>query len=470
MFREHARAVERAIISVDVALVGASFAAAALVTGAYPIPYLLRHFSFRPIVFCLVWYVLLRQAGFYRSLRTRGYPDVARKVLKTAAVASIFNAALLFAVEPLFSRRLYLAHVLFATAFLLAWKLAIRAAQKTVRRRGYNTRALLVVGTREPAVRFIHHVEDHKDWGFQVVGCVQGLNQPPKEECAGHPVLGRLDALLEICRHRPVDEVIFALPPDYMGHMEDILPRLEAQGITVRLALDYYKPRHSRMFVGCLGEEDPVPVVTYHRVVLDPTQILLKRAMDLAGSVVGLALTAALFPFIALAIKLDDPGPVFFRQRRVGQNGRLFYCYKFRTMRVDAEARKAELAALNEMSGAIFKIKDDPRITRVGKFLRKSSLDELPQFWNVFTGEMSLVGTRPPTPDEVANYEEWQRGRICIKPGLTGLWQTSGRNAVSDFDEICRLDLSYIDNWSAWLDVKLLFKTVAMVALGVGAR
>jgi lipopolysaccharide/colanic/teichoic acid biosynthesis glycosyltransferase len=171
-----------------------------------------------------------------------------------------------------------------------------------------------------------------------------------------------------------------------------------------------------------------------------------------------------------LAIRLESPGPIFFGQTRVGENGRKFTCWKFRSMYLDAEERKRELLHLNEMGGAIFKIRDDPRVTRVGKFLRKTSLDELPQFWNVLRGEMSLVGTRPPTPDEVEKYENWQRRRISIKPGLTGLWQVSGRNSISDFNEVVRLDLKYIDGWSLGLDIKLLLKTLKVVFFREGAH
>ena len=177
-------------------------------------------------------------------------------------------------------------------------------------------------------------------------------------------------------------------------------------------------------------------------------------------------------PFIAVAIKRDSPGPILFKQQRVGQNGRIFKLYKFRTMYMDAEERKEELLAQNEMKGAIFKIEDDPRITRVGKFLRKTSLDELPQFWKMI--QCTAGATEPvhekTLPDEVAQYEDWHRARISIKPGLTGMWQTSGRNRVDDFDKVCQLDMAYIDNWSLLLDMRLLAKTFAVVLLGVGAR
>ncbi len=210
-------------------------------------------------------------------------------------------------------------------------------------------------------------------------------------------------------------------------------------------------------------------MVTYYGKPFVVGQLFLKRCLDVAGALAGLGLTVFLFPFIALAIRLDSPGPLFFRQVRVGESGRLFTCWKFRSMYRDAERQQKELIPLNEMSGALFKIRNDPRVTRVGRFLRRMSLDELPQFWNVLRGEMSLVGTRPPTPEEVAGYGYKHRKRICIKPGITGLWQVSGRNDIRDFDEVVRLDIEYIDQWSLWLDIKILMKTVRVLVARSGA-
>jgi exopolysaccharide biosynthesis polyprenyl glycosylphosphotransferase len=233
------------------------------------------------------------------------------------------------------------------------------------------------------------------------------------------------------------------------------------------MVLDFYATRSYRKELSYF--HDKIPMMTYYCRPFNYTQIFLKRCLDIVGAMVGLLITMLLFPFIALAIKLTSSGPIFFGQTRVCENGRLFTCWKFRSMEVDAEKRKDELLHLNEMQGAIFKIANDPRITGVGKFLRKTSLDELPQFWNVLCGEMSLVGTRPPTPDEVAQYETWHRKRICIKPGITGQWQISGRNRIQSFDEIVRLDLEYIENWTLWLDIKILLKTLWVVFKSVGA-
>nr|MCR5094033.1 sugar transferase [Lachnospiraceae bacterium] len=211
-------------------------------------------------------------------------------------------------------------------------------------------------------------------------------------------------------------------------------------------------------------------VLTYSMERVSYKRLFIKRLIDILGGLVGLILTGILTLFIAPAIKLDSPGPVFFSQIRIGKNGRRFRIYKFRSMYRDAEERKKELEARNEMQGPIFKMENDPRITKVGSFLRKTSLDEFPQFLNVFKGDMSLVGTRPPTEEEFAQYNEHYRRRLSMTPGLTGLWQISGRSDIPDFDEVVRLDLEYIDNWSLTEDFKILVRTVGVVLFGRGAK
>ncbi len=231
-------------------------------------------------------------------------------------------------------------------------------------------------------------------------------------------------------------------------------------GLTVQNVLNY-KLNLARAYISMLG---PMPMLTYYTVTLNPVSKALKRLIDVVGSVIGIVITLAVSIIIVPAIKLDTPGPILFKQKRVGRYGRVFDCYKFRTMCADAEAKKKELQKMNEYKdGLMFKIKEDPRITRVGAFLRKTSLDELPQFFNVLKGDMSLVGTRPPTVEEVARYdlEHWRR--ISIKPGITGNWQVSGRSSITDFDEVVALDTQYIDKWSVWLDICIIFKTFLQV-------
>ena len=235
----------------------------------------------------------------------------------------------------------------------------------------------------------------------------------------------------------------------------------EAMGITVHMLLKLYDLKLSRVHISMLG---PLPMLTFHTVNLNRVQNAIKRSLDISGSLIGIFITVIVSILIIPAIKFDSDGPIFFKQRRVGRYGRVFYLYKFRTMCVDAEAKKVELLALNEHTdGLMFKIKEDPRITRVGAFLRKTSLDELPQFFQVLKGDMSLVGTRPPTLDEVAQYHIEHLRRISIKPGITGMWQVNGRSNVRDFEDVVALDTQYIDNWTIWLDFNILLRTVWQV-------
>jgi exopolysaccharide biosynthesis polyprenyl glycosylphosphotransferase len=230
--------------------------------------------------------------------------------------------------------------------------------------------------------------------------------------------------------------------------------------------MNIFQNRVARMEI---EELEGVPFLTFTTTPSNEAQLALKRALDVVVSLMVLGLAFPLISIAAVAIKLSSPGSVLFKQRRIGLNGRMFTLYKFRTMIADAHARRDEVAHLNEMSGPAFKAKDDPRVTPVGRWLRKFSLDELPQLWNVLKGDMSLVGPRPPIPEEVASYHRWHRRRLSMKPGLTCLWQISGRNEIADFDRWMKLDLQYIDNWSPSLDMKILLRTIPAVLTGKGA-
>lgn len=412
--------------------------------------------------------VMMQGRGFYGSIRKLNLFDIITRLINVHLFGGISMAAVIYFVDrDHYSRFLFLSFVGTSLVLLVLEKVGLRLGLGYLRRHGLNYREILIVGTCEKAARFYDLVEQHSDWGLRVLGFVQAIDGPLKEHVEGHRVLGRIGELSEVCKDFPVDEVVFALPKDYIHNTEESLKHLEELGITGRVVLDYYDVPQFRKEVSFFHED--LPILSFHTKAFDAQQLFLKRMLDIVGSLVGLVNLALFFPFIALAIKVSSSGTIFFGQERVGQSGRAFKIWKFRTMVVDAEQHKQELLAENEMSGAIFKIKNDPRITGVGRILRKTSLDELPQFWNVLKGEMSLVGTRPPTRDEFEKYEDWHRRRISIKPGITGKWQVSGRNKVDDFDEIVRLDLHYIDNWSLWLDIKIILKTIRVVSMRSGS-
>ena len=265
----------------------------------------------------------------------------------------------------------------------------------------------------------------------------------------------------------PFDEVFINTPNIPQKDMRDIILGFEEMGITTHYNLELPGfGKANTQFDDFLNYS----VLTYSMNRTSYKRLFIKRGLDILGGIVGLIITGVVTVFLAPAIKLDSKGPVFFSQTRIGKNGRRFKIYKFRSMYIDAEERKKELADKNEMSGFMFKMKDDPRITKVGAFIRKTSLDELPQFLNILKGEMSLVGTRPPTEEEFKNYNEHYRRRLSMTPGLTGLWQISGRSDITDFDEVVKLDLEYIDNWSLTEDIRIILKTVYVVLFGRGAE
>lgn len=273
--------------------------------------------------------------------------------------------------------------------------------------------------------------------------------------------------VLDLARQMPLDEVFINLPEEDKRYVKHMIYDLESMGIACHYNIDIIERPQKEVRVGSFAG---YTVVTYSINHFDYRRMAIKRLIDIAGGLVGCIITAVLTPFVALAIRIDSPGPIFFAQTRIGKNGRRFKIYKFRSMYIDAEERKKELEAQNEMHGLMFKMEDDPRITKVGKFIRKTSIDELPQFVNIVKGDMSLVGTRPPTEDEFEQYNSHYRRRISMTPGLTGLWQISGRSEIVDFDEVVKLDLEYIDNWTLGLDIKILFQTVWVVLTGKGSK
>ena len=454
---------------VDLMVMALAFSLAYIVANHFYIP--LRppqRYLWAALVVAGVWLVLLRKAGLYESLRSLSLSEIFVRLFKVSLLGGMIVAAVIFFVDrDTYSRSLYLLFVLFSTLFLVVAKFSIRGLLGYMRRQGYNTRNILIVGTQEMSRRLHELITAHSDWGMKIQGFVQASSLPLHKDILGHEVFGHVDQLVEICKEKTPDEVIFCLPKNLHVETENYVMVLEEMGITTRVVLNNYKTSFMKREFSLFHQE--LPIITFHTKCFDSLQLFLKRILDIVGACVGLTIFGLFFPLVALAIKLDSKGPVFFGQPRLGENAKMFKCWKLRTMGVDAEAKKKALMQQNEMKGAMFKMDNDPRITRVGHFLRKTSLDEFPQFWNVLCGEMSLVGTRPPTPDEVAQYENWHRRRICIKPGITGLWQVSGRSSIKDFDEIVRLDLQYIDNWSLWLDIKLLMKTFLVVFARRGA-
>lgn len=325
-------------------------------------------------------------------------------------------------------------------------------------------RVVVIVGTTPQAAKLAQTLKEHQAWGFRLLGFV-GVEEHAKSPMAGVPVVTHVGALPEFLEKTVVDEVMVALPLAQLAKLENTIARCQEVGVRVRVVLAPFPHLKPRVEVEPLGDQ---AILTLAPSPIAPLPLFCKRVMDVTVAVLGLAAFAPFFPLVALAIKLDSPGPVFFKQWRCGLRGRRFLLYKLRTMVEGAEALKPQLSHLNVMDGPVFKAPNDPRITRVGRVLRRFSLDEVPQLWNVLKGDMSLVGPRPPLPEEVARYEPWQRRRLAMKPGLTCLWQVSGRTELS-FAQWMALDLAYIDSWSLGLDLKILARTIPAVLRGKGA-
>ena len=330
----------------------------------------------------------------------------------------------------------------------------------------FNTRQILLVGTKERLKIIADALKKQRSWGHRIAGCLD-VDGGCYTETSHIPILGNLNDFERILHENQIDEVIFAFPKDFPIDLNTKLRKCEELGVAYRIVPGLFDPSNPILKVETL---QGIPTLTAYSGTITASGLLYKRILDLFAGFIGSLIFLIFYPVMGLAIKLDSPGPILFKQVRVGQNNRLFTLYKFRSMVVDAERKKSRLLSKSEISGPMFKMEEDPRITRVGRFLRKTSLDELPQFINILKGEMSLVGTRPPTPDEVTQYEDWHRRRISAKPGLTGLWQVSGRSKISDFVEVVKLDLQYIDNWRFLDDLVILWKTIWFVLARKGAK
>jgi len=332
--------------------------------------------------------------------------------------------------------------------------------------RSTGSSKVLVITSSERGTTLMEQLRLNMPWNCELVAaCVMDAVKTGYD-MNGLPVVANEDNLYDVAGKMALDEVIIDLPEYSSSKLRRLIQDLQEMGIVCHYCINTFSIEGSERTIGNFGNK---PVVSYVKTTVDFRGEILKRMLDIIGAIVGLLITAVATPFVALAIKLESPGPVFFSQERVGRNGRRFKIYKFRSMYIDAEERKKELMSQNQMSGLMFKMDDDPRITKVGKFIRKTSIDELPQFYNILIGQMSLVGTRPPTVDEFNQYSLHYKRRLSMKPGLTGMWQVSGRSSITDFDEVVRLDLEYIDNWSIGLDIKILCMTVVTVLFHRGA-
>lgn len=419
------------------------------------------------LLFCVLYSVFIEGN---RDFFTRGYYVELVAIVKYTVILMLGLVVVMFFTKEitLLSRLVFGYFAIFNILFTYISHILFKKYMLTYYRKSKNSSKVMVVTTSDRVEKIVEDLQGAAAWDSEIIAAALMDAGKIGENIQGIPVVADKGNLYEISIQMLLDEVFISLPEYNHEQIKKMITAFESMGVVCHYAVDFIEVEDGseRMIENFGG----YAVVSYSLNYFDVRRLIIKRIMDIIGGLVGLMLTALITPFVALAIKVESPGPVFFSQVRIGKNGRRFKIYKFRSMYMDAEERKKELEAQNELSGPMFKMENDPRITKVGKFLRKTSIDETPQFYNILIGQMSLVGTRPPTEDEFEQYSMYYKRRLSIKPGLTGMWQVNGRSEVTNFDDVVKYDLEYIDNWSLGLDIKLILKTFTGVLLHKGAK
>jgi len=422
----------------------------------------------------IVTILALSHNGHYGSHRIYNFAAIGGRIALSCLEAMVVCYALVSIggrlVDPSYdpSRGMVVLTPVFLFFLLVMKAYVIGSVLRGMRRRGYNFRSLLLVGSGEPLKEFIQMLRSHPLWGFRIEGILcDGPDHKPGDRVEETAVIGSLEQLFDVLASRPIDEVVFTPSCISLDALTPYLEGCEEMGVRTTLSLNFHQPTIARPVFERVGD---IPLVSYSPTKEMNLALMFKYAFDRITAGVLLLLASPFMAVAAFAVWVTSKKgePIFYGQTRVGLNGRLFTLWKFRSMRVGADQELDRLRAMNEVDGPVFKIRKDPRITAVGRFLRRWSIDELPQIYNVLRGDMSLVGPRPPIPSEVARYDRWQRRRLSMKPGITCLWQVMGRNKLN-FETWMKLDLQYIDNWSLLLDFKILLKTVYVVLTGYGA-
>lgn len=415
----------------------------------------------------------------YSGILRRGWVKELIAVCKQMLLILLLLFAYMFALRITgdYSRLVFFYFALIGVFTVYSIRYLLKYALHRKRKKGKIVNYLFLVCDQKDVERVVKKLLINQYSTWKLVGIVlvdsssDFINESFEEKkemigkrICGIPVVATKETMMEYFRTHVVDDVLLHLKTENVTTLAETLVEM---GIAVHVKINQVFDEK----LDCQADRlNGIPVLTATMRQIRPEELFVKRCIDICGGLVGVILTIIIFIFVAPIIYLQSPGPIFFSQQRVGKNGRKFKIYKFRSMYLDAEERKKELMEQNKMNGFMFKIDNDPRIFPFGNFIRKTSLDEFPQFFNVLKGEMSLVGTRPPTVDEYEQYELHHKGRLAMKPGLTGMWQASGRSEITDFEEVVRLDTEYIRNWSLGLDVKILLKTALIVVMGKGAE
>ena len=463
-----------ALVVSDIILINVAFAIAywirynlqwlRAVDPAYLVPFSV----FIPFALILTTLLILtyRREGLYRLRRGTSWFDELYAIVNGTTTGIVIMVVLVFVSRPAFYSRLIFFYAGALIVGLLSLSRLVKGmVMRRLRRRGIGVARAIIAGAGEVGRTVMRTMVAHPELGYQIVGFVDDDPAKGTTDIGRFKGLGSLDNLPHLVQDEAIDEVIITLPWQYHRKIMAIMAQCERENVRARIVPDLFQMTLSRMSI---TEIAGIPLIGVKQVSIRGVNRLIKRGIDIVFSLLLLVLAAPLMGLIALAIRLDSPGPAAFGQERVGQGGKRFTCYKFRSMTMDAEEQKELLRDLNEADGPIFKIKEDPRRTRVGRWLRRFSLDEFLQFYNVLRGEMSLIGPRPALPEEVAQYQPWHMRRLEVAPGITGLWQVSGRSDLP-FDEMALLDIYYVEQWSLSLDLKILLRTIPTVIFGDGA-
>ncbi len=474
MLKEKAKLFSNILFSLDILFTFLSFFAAYFIRDflTSKLKYLKPLFPLKEYIWMLlfiipVWAILFKIFRLYKSKRLSPFCSEIWQIFKVLFIANLLLGSFIFALKYYYiSRPLIFLFAFINFAFLTVERALVRLIMWQIRKDGYNYRTVVIVGINEEAKQFAKIIEKNSHWGLRLLGFISESNIERKKKVYGYPIIGKIKDIPMLIKKIAIDEIAFCLDEIKFEKLNPLLLISEEAGITTRIVCNFFPLHFAKTDYDTV---EGLPHLIFSPIPNNETAIFIKRVIDFFVSFSFIIILSPLFLLIAILIKLTSPGPVIFKQLRVGLNGRRFTLYKFRSMISNAEEMKKEFKSLNIMQGPVFKIEEDPRLTKVGKFLRKFSLDELPQLWNVVKGEMSLVAPRPPIPEEVEKYNQWQRRRLSVHPGITCIWQTYGRNKISDFNEWAKLDLQYIDNWSLWLDFKILLMTLPPVLISKGA-
>jgi exopolysaccharide biosynthesis polyprenyl glycosylphosphotransferase len=475
MFERYRQALSLALAVLDVLLINIAFAAAywmrydrqwfAAVDPAFRVPY--RAFVPISLALTVLLMAIYRLGGLYHQSRGASWFDEFYHIVTGTATGLILVVfALVIFFRPLFYSRLIFFYAGLLIVVLLGTSRSVkRVVLRQLRKKGLGVDRVLIVGAGEVGRTVMRNIVAQPGLGYHIVGFVDDDPEKGSTDIGRFRAMGDTTNIPRLVKELAIDEVIVTLPWMYHRKIVSIIAQCERHQVRVRIVPDMFQMSLSRLQAIDLGG---IPMIGVQEIAFSRGKLLLKRAMDVVIAAVGFVVAAPLLVLIAVAIKLDSRGPVLFQQIRVGKGEKLFAICKFRSMRVGAEEEQQQLIDQNEASGPLFKIKNDPRVTRVGRLLRRTSLDELPQLANVLSGHMSMVGPRPAPPSEVQRYQQWHKRRLEVSPGLTGLWQVSGRSQLT-FDEMVLLDLYYIENWSPGLDIQIMLRTVPQALVGNGA-